>query len=178
MVHWTGAGQAKWDWYGAAKYCAQDKMGSIQTNRKIDWKNPTCSNSSPNENFLMTSINKILQVKPWIVWWKYFPAANQAFRDWRTLMKEAAREPTTVKELFMGDPRFLVWVYAPGEGVGGGWIPRKDALEPKIWRLGWPNKLRARLVTPKNPGGGLDIKYLEMARKLLAWIVLEGIVGT
>ena len=35
-------------------------------------------------------------------------------------MKEAAREPTTVKELFMGDPRFLVWVYAPGEGVGGG----------------------------------------------------------
>ena len=36
----------------------------------------------------------------------------------------------------------------------------------------------ARLITPTNPGGDLDINYLEMAGKLLAWPVLEGIVGT
>ena len=34
-----------------------------------------------------------------------------------------------------GDPEFLGWVYASGEGVGGGWIPGKDALELTLWRL-------------------------------------------
>ena len=67
--------------------------------------------------------------------WKYFPAAKQAFQEWKTLMKEAAHEPTTANELVMGDPKFLVWVYVSGEGVGGDWLPGKDALEPTIWSL-------------------------------------------
>ena len=78
----------------------------------------------------------------------------------------------------MGDPEFLGWVYASGEGVGGGWLPGKDSLEPTIWCLEWPNKLRARLITPTNPEGYLDMNDLEMAGKLLAWLVLGGIVGT
>ena len=44
------------------------------------------------------------------------------------LLKKASGEPTTAKELFMGDPEFLGWVDISGEGVGGGWIPVKDAL--------------------------------------------------
>ena len=68
---------------------------------------------------MMTSIEKILEVKPQIVRWKDFPSAKQAFQDWRTLMKEAAREPTTEKLLLMGDLTFLVWIYTSGEGVGG-----------------------------------------------------------
>ena len=78
----------------------------------------------------MTPIKTILQVKPQIVWWKIFPAAKKAFKDWRTLLKETAREPMTEKELVMGDPEFMDWVDASGEGVGGGWLPGKDALEP------------------------------------------------
>ena len=78
----------------------------------------------------------------------------------------------------MGDPKFLGWVDASEEGIGSGWIPVKDALEPKIWLFEWPNKLRSRLVTPKNPGGDLDINDLEMTGKLLAWLVLEGIIGS
>ena len=68
----------------------------------------------------MTPNNKILKVKPQIVQWKDLPAKNQAFRDFRTLLKEAAREPTMAKELVMGDPVFMGWVYASREGVGGG----------------------------------------------------------
>ena len=49
----------------------------------------------PTGNVLMTSINKILQWKRKIVRWKDLPVANQAFRDWILLMKEAARKPTT-----------------------------------------------------------------------------------
>ena len=50
----------------------------------------------------MTPIIKILKVKPRIVRWKYFPAAKKEFRYWRILLKEAAREPTTAKELIIG----------------------------------------------------------------------------
>ena len=37
----------------------------------------------------------------------------------------------------MGYPEFLSWVDASGQGVGGGWLPGKDALEPKTLRLEW-----------------------------------------
>ena len=116
----------------------------------------------------MTQINKILQVKPQIVRWETFPATNKTFGYWRALLKEAAREPKTAKELVMGDPKFLGWVYTSGEGTRGGWILGKDAPEPKIWRLEWPKQLQARLIMPTNPGGGLDINDLEMAGKLLS----------
>ena len=127
---------------------------------------------------LMTPINRILQVKPNMVRWRYFSLANQAFRDWRTLLKETARETTTAKELVMGDPKFLGWVDASGEGVGGGWLPGKDALEPTVWRMEWPQSIRKRLITQTNPSGDLYINDLEMAGKNLAWLVLEEIVGT
>ena len=58
-------------------------------------------------NFLMVPINKILQVKPRIDQWKDFPSANQAFQEWIMLLKEVAREPTTAKELVMGDQKML-----------------------------------------------------------------------
>ena len=56
-------------------------------NQNIDLINPICSNISPNGKKLMTPINKILKVKPQIVWWKYFPVAKQTFQDWKTLLK-------------------------------------------------------------------------------------------
>ena len=76
------------------------------------------------------------------------------------LLKEAVRGPTTSRELVMVDPGFMGWVDASRDGVGGGWLPGKDAPEPTIWRLEWPKHLRARLVTPTNLGGDLDIKDL------------------
>ena len=78
----------------------------------------------------------------------------------------------------MGDPEFLGWVETSGEGIGGGWVPRKDALEPTIWCLKLPKKLWARLIKPANPGRDFDINDMKMSGKLLAWLVLEGIVGT
>ena len=37
--------------------------------------------SVPTGKNMMTPINKIMQVKPSIFWWKYFPDAKQEFRD-------------------------------------------------------------------------------------------------
>ena len=70
-------------------------------NRKLIGKIQHAAIAVPTGKNLMTPINKILQVKPRIVWWKDFPVAKQAFQDWRTLLKEAAREPTTTNELVM-----------------------------------------------------------------------------
>ena len=94
------------------------------------------------------------------------------------LLKEAAREPTTANELVMGDPEFLGWVDASGDCVGGSWLPVKDSLEIRICRLKRLKQLWARLITPTNPRGGLDLNDLEMVGKPLAWLVLEEIVGT
>ena len=69
------------------------------------------------------------------------------------LLKEAARKLTKEMELIIGDPKFLGWVDASGEGVGGCWISGKYALELTIWRLEWLNKLLARLDTPTKPVG-------------------------
>ena len=77
----------------------------------------------------------------------------------------------------MGDPEFMGWVDSYVEGVGGGWIPGKDALEPTICFLKLTNKLQVRMVIPTNPGGDLDINDLKMVGKLLAWLMLEVIVG-
>ena len=34
------------------------------------------------------------------------------------------------------------------------------------------------MITPTNPRSDLDINDIDMSGKLLAWLVLEGIVGT
>ena len=86
--------------------------------KKLIGKIPHAETEVPTGKIMMTPIKKILQVKPQIVQWKYLPAAKQAFRDWITLLKEDAREPTTLKELFMRYPNFLVWVDASRESVG------------------------------------------------------------
>ena len=63
-------------------------------------------------------------------------------------------------ESLMESYEVLYLVDASGEGVGGGWLPGKYALEPTIWRLEWPKTLRTTLINPTNPGGGLDINDL------------------
>ena len=119
----------------------------------------------PTGKKFMTPIKKILLVKLQIVRWKYFPAVKQALQDWRTLLKEAVHESTTAKEFFVGDPVFLVWVDASREIVGGIWLPGKDVLEPNIWRLEWPKKLRARLITSNKIRGRLGYKRSRIGRK-------------
>ena len=144
------------------------KRGEIQNYRKLIGKIRHAATAVPTGEKMMTPINKILQVKLRIVGWKYFPSAKQAFQDWRTLLKEAAHGPATEKVLVMGDPEFLGLIDASGEGFGGGLNTIKYALEPTIWRLGWPKTLRDRLITPTNSGGELDINDMGMEGKLLS----------
>ena len=115
----------------------------------------------------MTPINKILQVKPQIVRWEDFLAVKQAFKYWRTLLKEAAHEPTTAKEMVMGDTNFWDGKMHPERVLEAVGYQVKMHWNQQFSGWKWPKKLQARLVTPTNPGGGLYIDILEMVRKLL-----------
>ena len=130
----------------------------------------------PAGKMFFTPINQILRDKPTTIQWGRYREAESAFRDLRTILKAAHAEPTHVSELVPDAPDYTGWVDASGEGVGGGWLPGKVALKPTIWRFQWPQRITARLVSSTNKSGDLDINDLEMAGKVLAWLVLEGLV--
>ena len=142
-----------------------DKRGAIQTNRKTNWKTRHAATAVPTVKKLMMPINKILKVKPRIVWRKYFLEAKQAFRDWITLLKEAAREPTTAKELFMEDPKFLVWVDVSGESVGGGWLPVKRCTGTNNVALVMAKEITGQADNSSKPSGVLGYKRYRKGRK-------------
>jgi hypothetical protein len=57
----------------------------------------------PEGKYLFGPINQLIAIQPKIVYWDRAPAAWQVMKDWGQLMKEAAKEPTHVKELVVGE---------------------------------------------------------------------------
>jgi hypothetical protein len=64
---------------------------------------------------------------------------------------------------------------ASGAGAGGIWFPR-DRLVPRagfhnkapmVWRLQWPDAIKARLITLDNPAGTITNSDLELAGGLI-----------
>ena len=53
------------------------------------------------------------------------------------------------------------------------WLSGERHLKPTVWRVKWPQEIRDRLVTDKNPDGDITDLDLEMLGALLGWIVLE-----
>ena len=78
-------------------------------------------------------------MKKRIARWKDFLDIKQAFLYWIKLLKESACAPTKAKELVMGDPEFLGWVYAYVEGVGGGCLLGKMHWKQQI--CAWNGKI-------------------------------------
>ena len=50
------------------------------------------------------------------------------------------------------------------------------ALNPVIWRLEWPDKIKKRVVSFSNLTGDISNSDLEMAGLLVQWIVIEHLV--
>ena len=99
-------------------------------------------------------------------------------RDWAQLMREAASETPHACELVAGEPTYLGTLDASKEGPGGVWLPGTRELAPVVWRVRWPEYIRARPVSSENPEGNITTSNLEMATKLLGWLILEGLVAT
>ena len=131
----------------------------------------------PAGKALFGPINQLIAAKPRTVHWNRYPVAQQAFQDWRTLIREASKEPTHTKELVNGEADYKGTLDASGEGAGGIWIPAAKELAPIVWRVPWPQEVRDRLITEDNPEGDITNSDLEMAAEVLGWLVLEANVS-
>ena len=132
----------------------------------------------PAGKSLFGPINQLMAQKPPAIYWERCPDVRVALQDWKQLIREAAKEPTHVKELVSGEADYKGTLDASGKGAGGIWISGNKLLAPIVWRVEWPQEIRDRLVTFDNPGGDITNSDLEMAAELLGWLVLEGLVCT
>ena len=98
---------------------------------------------------------------------------KQCLTDWQTLIKNIGSRPTSVLELVPRDPNYIGYVDASCTVVEGVWTSGVSTIQPTVWRIEWPAKIQAELVSRTNPREKNSINDLETAGKLLAWLVLE-----
>ena len=89
----------------------------------------------PAGKYLFGPINQLIALQPKFIYWSRAPAAWQAMKDWDQLIKEAAGEPTHVRELAVGEAAYKGTLDASGEGAGGVWLPGTKPLAPVVWRV-------------------------------------------
>ena len=131
----------------------------------------------PAGKALFGPVNRLMSVRPKRVLWDRCPDVAEALRDWKQLIREAAKQPTHVNELVAGEADYIAAVDASGEGAGGVWLPGARELAPIVWRVRWPQEVRDRLVTADNRNGDITNSDLEMAAEVLGWLVLEAVVS-
>ena len=107
----------------------------------------------PGSNGLFTPFNRIIAQKPTTVWFRERSPLTVALRDWRSIFKEALKEPTHVRQLFRGEPNIAGIVDASGEGVGGVVFGMTDDIVPTVFRFEWPEDVKRQLQTESNPDG-------------------------
>jgi hypothetical protein len=83
------------------------------------------------------------------------------------------RLPTLCKELVHGWPQYVGVKDASKHGVGGVVIGEELACTPTIFRIEWPDDMKADLISLENPKGWITNSDLEMAGLLLLWLVME-----
>ncbi|KAL7555176.1 hypothetical protein ACHAWF_018791 [Thalassiosira exigua] len=127
----------------------------------------------PAGKYLFGPINRLMAREPRKIFWDRATEARRALQDMGQLIREVAAEPTHVNELVPGPPTYKGTPDASGKGAGGVWVPGEKSLVPIVWRLCWPDEVVRRLVTFDNPDGDITNSDLEMAAKVLGWLVLE-----
>ena len=130
----------------------------------------------PGSLGLFTPINQLLS-KPqrWICFKKHHEVRDM-LEDFRTLLREATKEPIHCRELVPALPDYLGHCDACKSGAGGEWHSGTLSLEPIVWRVEWPKDVQELMVSEDNPTGTITNSDLECAGLLLHVMVLEAIV--
>ena len=87
---------------------------------------------------LMTPYNKLLQLRPPVVYLHRNKPLLQVIRDCRDLLRKATKCPTPCQELVLGETDFVGVKDASIHGVGGIVIKDKEACVPMVFRMEWP----------------------------------------
>ena len=126
---------------------------------------------------LLSPCNWVLREQPSIVFLHRNKPLREAITDARVLLRESTSAPTRCRELVAGWPDFIGVVDASGQGVGGVVIGENLACTPTVFRMEWPDDIKAELVSWSNRTGSITNSDLEMAGLLLLWLVMEGVCG-
>jgi hypothetical protein len=118
-------------WIRASK---QSKMGiPFQKFESVTSKMRHAFLAIPAGKGLMTPYNKLLALRPPIVYLHKNKALMQVIQDCRDLIREASITPTPCKQLVMGEPEFVGVKDASIHGIGGVVIGHKEACVPTVF---------------------------------------------
>ncbi|KAL7533277.1 hypothetical protein ACHAWF_011989 [Thalassiosira exigua] len=127
----------------------------------------------PEGKGLLSPCNRVRALQPPVVYLHRNKALLEAIRDARTLLQESMAFPTHCKQLVQGWPDYVGVKDASGHGVGGVVIGEGAACVPTVFRMEWPDDIKADIVTLDNPQGRVTNSDLEMAGLLLLFLVME-----
>ena len=86
---------------------------------------------------------------------------------WRLLCARMQHRPTNLAEVVQRLPTDLGYTDASGVGGGGVWLnPNNDGTH-HVWRLPWPDNIKADLVSVNNPNGRITNYDLELTALVL-----------
>lgn len=89
--------------------------------------------SVPAGKGLMTPFNKLLRLRPPVVYFHKNKQLLQVVKDCRDLLREVTRKPTPCKELVMGETDFVGVKDASIHGVGGVVVGNKQECVPTVF---------------------------------------------
>ena len=116
---------------------------------------------------LFRPLNEVIKRKPDFVWLRKRSAVRLALTKWQTRIAIVAEEPIQYAQLVPGDPDYILFVDAPGEGAGGVVFGGKKPLQPTVFRFPFPASISTEVVSDKNPKGSLTNLDLEMVATVL-----------
>ena len=120
----------------------------------------------------MSPCNRLLRKRPEKVYLHRNAGLRQAIEGCRTMMRESMGTPTRCNQLVMGWPDVVGIVDASLEGAGGVVVGEAEKCVPTVFRLEWPDEVKALFRTKK-----LTNSDLEMAGLLLLFLVTERVGG-
>ena len=121
---------------------------------------------------LLTPCNKMLQMKPPVVYLHRNTVLLAAIAGCRTLLRESSDSPTRCRELVSGWPDYIGVCDASSHGVGGVVFGETESCLPTVFCWEWSPEVKEAY-----PSKRITNSDLEMVDLLFLWLVIESVCG-
>jgi hypothetical protein len=122
---------------------------------------------------LLSPFYRILAKQPKFVFLHRNKQITKALQECRLFLQTSVSAPTKCSNLVTAWPDYIGIKDASKQGVGGIIIGENKAVPPTVFRLQWPDDIKADVVSTANPTGSITNSDLEMAGLILLWLVME-----
>ena len=121
---------------------------------------------------LLTPCNKMLQMKPPVVYLHRDAVLLAAVAGCRTPLHESSDSPTRCRELVSGWPDYIGVCDASSHGVGGVVFGETESCLPTVFCWEWSPEVKEAY-----PSKRITNSDLEMVDLLFLWLVIESVCG-